>query len=103
MLLFGQSGFRATNPDASVLIRNVNDEDLLGVAEMQLGVDWRRCIGSGRTVFATAALEAQYWINAGTGAPMNNAPFDEGNYQNALPQDADLGFFGGSFGLGLLF
>ena len=85
------------------MLLNTNSHDLLAVGELQIGVDWRRSLPSGNIFFVTLAVEAQYWINAGTGAPFNNAPFDEGNYQNARPQDDDMGFLGGNVGLGLLF
>ena len=102
-LLYGESTWRAVNDDEDALLSNNNNDDLLAVGELQLGIDWRTCLGGGQVAFLTLALEGQYWANAGTGGPTNNAPFDEGNYQNANPQDADLGFFGGTIGLGLIY
>jgi hypothetical protein len=101
--LYGQSGFFARNPDETSYLVNVNGNDLLSASELQIGVDWRRRMYSGHTLFVTFAIEGQYWNNGGTGAPTNNATFDEGNYQNAHPQDADFGFFGFNIGTGILF
>ena len=86
-----------------VLPGDVNNDDLISAGEIQLGVDWRRRFASGASLLFTVAAEGQYWNNVGTGGPANNAPYDEGNYQNARPQDADLGFFGVTVGTGFLF
>lgn len=102
-LLYGQSGFVAYNPNNDGLTADINSEDVLAVGELQVGIDWRRCLASGRIAFLTLALESQYWASAGAGGPGNNAVFDEGNYHNSRPQDANLGFFGVNIGLGLLF
>jgi len=101
--VYGTSDFFARDGGNNALLANVNIDDLVSAGEMQIGVDCRRNLASGALLFFTLAAEGQYWNNAGTGGPANNAPFDEGNYQNARPQDADLGFFGVSFGTGLLF
>ena len=101
--LYGESDFVAVNGDKDARLANANDDDLISIGELQIGLDWRCCLANGGTFFVTLAAEGQYWSNAGTGGPTNNAPFDEGNYQNANPQDADLGFFGLSIGTGLTF
>ncbi len=101
--LYGTSNFFATNSANTALLVNDNNDDLISVGEIQIGLDSRFDLESGATMFLTVAAEGQYWNNAGTGAPANNAPFDEGNYQNARPQDADLGFFGLNFGTGLIY
>jgi hypothetical protein len=99
-LLYGESLFRANNQTTDVLLRSL-DNDLIGIAEIQLGVDWRRCLDNGSTLFVTVALEAQLWTNAGTGLP-GRVGTDDGNYQNEGAQEADLGFFGFNIGTGLV-
>jgi len=101
--IYGTSDFFATNGDNDALLANLNNDDLISSGEIQLGVDWRSNLASGASLLFTLAAEGQYWNNVGTGGPANNAPFDEGNYQNARPQDADLGFFGVTVGTGLMF
>ncbi len=101
--IFGTSDFFAAPENNGSRLENYNNDDLISAGEMQIGLDGRTNLASGSTVFFTLAAEAQYWNNAGTGGPTNNAPFDEGNYQNAQPQDADLGFFGVTTGAGILF
>lgn len=101
--LYGTSDFFATNGDNDAFLENINNDDLISAGELQVGIDWRTNLASGASWFFTLAAEGQYWNNAGTGGPANNAPFDEGNYQNARPQDADLGFFGVTVGTGLTF
>jgi len=101
--IYGTSDFFATNGDNDALLADVNNDDLISVGEIQLGVDWQTYFSSGASAFISLAAEGQYWNNAGTGGPANNAPYDEGNYQNARPQDADLGFFGVTVGAGVMF
>ncbi|MCH8839917.1 MAG: hypothetical protein IH831_04435, partial [Planctomycetes bacterium] len=99
----GTSDFFATNGDNDALLANLNNDDLISAGEIQIGIDWRSNLASGASLLFTLAAEGQYWNNVGTGGPANNAPFDEGNYQNGRPQDADLGFFGVTVGTGLMF
>ncbi|MBI1900737.1 MAG: hypothetical protein HYS13_06460 [Planctomycetia bacterium] len=99
-LLYGESLFRANDETTAVLLRSL-DNDLIGIAEIQLGVDWRRCLDNGSTFFVTVALEAQLWTNAGTGLP-GRVGTDDGNYQNEGAQEADMGFFGFNIGTGLV-
>ena len=74
-------------------------DDLIAIAELQIGVDWQRCCHWG-TLYLSAALEAQYWHNAGSGAP--GFTDNVRGYYNESAFASDLGFLGGTFGVGLL-
>lgn len=100
--LFGDSSFRASVPSGESAIRSSNDTDVIAVGEFQLGVDWRTSICNVCT-FVRFAIETQYWIGAGSAGPGDNAVYDEGNYQNCRPEDANLGFFGFNIALGFAF
>jgi hypothetical protein len=101
-LLYGDSStyatdLNATNPD--VIIGHTRD-DLISIAELQIGVDWQRCCHWG-TLYLSAALEAQYWFNAGSGAP-GLVDDDDLSYHDESAYSSDLGFLGGTFGAGIL-
>jgi outer membrane murein-binding lipoprotein Lpp len=99
-LLFGDSDWSAfevpTPLNGSDRVTSDRD-DLVAVAETQLGVDYRRPSSGGREWFGRVALEAQYWHNGGTGAIQGagDIPTDSD------PREADLGFVGLSIGLGV--
>lgn len=101
--LYGESNWQARDEGPNAVLERTNDADMMAVGEFQIGVDWRTHLACNRVFYVTFALEAQYWLNAGSGGPINSHPFDEGNYQNAHPLDADMGFFGGTLGIGLEF
>ncbi|MFZ0565882.1 MAG: Lpg1974 family pore-forming outer membrane protein [Chlamydiales bacterium] len=102
-LLYGDSNFRATVPSGESAITSSNDTDVIAVGELQLGLDWRTSICNVCT-FLRFAIETQYWIGGGSaGGPGDNAVYDEGNYQNSLAQDANLGFFGFNIAIGFAF
>lgn len=66
-----------------------NPRDLMGVAETQLGVDYRRCCSSGHTLFLRAAWELQYWANGGSGNGQH------GDDDDRIPNtETDMGFMG---------
>ena len=94
-LLYGDSDWSARENDEDRVISD--RDDLVTVAETQIGVDYRRPSSNGREFFGRVALEAQYWHNAGTGAIQGggDVPTDSD------PREADLGFVGLSVGLGV--
>jgi hypothetical protein len=66
----------------------------MSVAEMQIGLDYRRPIGC-HEMFLRVALETQYWSNGGS------ASADRGGFGSDSAQDTDLGFFGVTIAAGL--
>lgn len=98
-LLYGDSNMRYDRRNAAdVLVSNVTDEnngDLLGVAEMQIGLDYRRPIFCCHEFVFKIALEAQYWASGGSANGDVSA--------TGLPssQETDLGFFGFTVATGL--
>ncbi|MCA9103475.1 MAG: hypothetical protein KDA63_20115, partial [Planctomycetales bacterium] len=101
-LLYGESSSSfATQVGSTVSTGVVSHErdDLLAIAELQIGVDWQRSSHWG-TLYLSAALEAQYWHNAGSAA----AGFVDNvvTYYEGAGYSADMGFLGGTFGAGLL-
>jgi hypothetical protein len=99
-VLYGDSSAVATDEDDDFITR-VNPGDMIAIGEMQIGVDWRKhsCYG---VLFAEAALEAQYWLNAGTAAP-GHTEDDDQSYQDEGAQSPDMGFLGGTFSVGILY
>ena len=90
-ILYGESDLHAI--DAAVptdSLRLDNDESLLSVGEIGMGFDYT--MGS---FFARIGLEAQYWINGGTGNPQI------GNDSSNDPRDSDMGFLGLNVATGL--
>lgn len=67
--------------------RATRRDDLLSIAELQVGVLWQGALTRGRllTPFASAAMEGQVWEGAG----------------NATSEEGSLGFFGFSCGAGV--
>jgi Legionella pneumophila major outer membrane protein precursor len=98
-LLYGESDWFAVEdfPDEHLSVDG--DTDLVTIGEAQLGLEYRRGSCSGREFFARAALEAQYWHNAGTGSIQTASNDLTQNAQD--PREADLGFFGISIGTGV--
>ena len=101
-LLYGESNLRYDNRGAAgVLANNVtdtNDQDLIKVIEMQIGLDYRRPTASCHEMFLRVALEAQYWSNAGSGSGQG---FGAVGAIGDSAQDADLGFYGVTIATGL--
>lgn len=100
-LLYGESNYRYDARNAAGAIaarsRNINDQDLMSVVEMQIGADYRRPTASCHEIFLRVALEAQYWANAGSASiDMIGNGGASGN-----AQDADLGFLGVTVSTGL--
>jgi len=94
-LLYGDSNLRydRRTPDAlASTVVDINDQDLLAVTEMQIGLDYRRPTCSCHEFFLRVALEAQYWANAGSAS---------GEQDDDSAQDADLGFLGITIATGL--
>ena len=91
-LLFGDRHFDATETDDPDTYLANSGAELLGIGEMQVGLEWTR-----GNLFLRAALEGQYWLNAGvaSAAQIGN---DE-DLGDTL--DNDLGFFGGTIGGGV--
>jgi hypothetical protein len=102
-LLYGDSRMLAVNVESGddIIVR-YNEQDLMANVEMQFGVDWRTCLANGSTFYVTAAIETQFWSNAGTGLA-GRVDDDDGNYIEESAQEADLGFAGGTIGLGLIY
>jgi len=99
--VYGESTSFATDNDPPIdLIVRENNGDLIAIGEMQIGLDWRRCVGNG-ILFVTAAVETQYWVNAGTAAP-GLVDDDDPSYHDESAQAADMGFLGGVIGIGFL-
>ena len=93
-LLYGESNRHAQNAPgagAALFVQNIgrNDQDLVTVGEMQLGLDYKR-----DSFFARVALEAQYWVNGGAPAVTGAAGDDT---------EADLGFLGVTIGTGFIY
>lgn len=99
-ILFGDRDWVAESEGNPEKLTVSNDEDVIAIASLQAGIDWRRCV-CGVMGHIYAAVEGQHWTSAGTGGPINNATFDEGNYQNANPLDSNLGLLGGIIGIGV--
>ncbi len=102
-MLYGDSSLHAQTNETppNVVDRSVNS-DLIGIGELQIGLDWRRELAYS-TFFVTAALEGQYWLSAGTGQPGLINDGDVANYQDESAQNADMGFVGATIGLGLIY
>ena len=96
-LLYGESNVRGDRRVGGVIMNNTsdsNDQDLMSVVELQIGLDYRRPSGC-HEMFLRVALEAQYWANAGS-ASAGQAPVGDAN-----AQDTDLGFLGVTIATGL--
>jgi hypothetical protein len=86
----GKSGFTALEditPAAvgRTTIARLERNDVLTVAEVQVGAEWCRQYCNGRRAFCRTALEGQMWQGAG----------------NATQEDGDLGLFGFHVALGM--
>lgn len=97
-LLFGNTDAvweRITVAGSSDAIRQDNFFRMLPVAELQLGLDYRRCVGSKRLELGTG-FEAQGWFNGGTPlAGGQDGATDSDRISS--PFDEDLGFVGAYF------
>jgi hypothetical protein len=86
----GRSGFTALEDitPAEVgrtTVARFERNDVLTIAEVQVGLEWCRQYCNGRRFFCRTAMEGQIWQGAG----------------NALSADGDLGFFGFHVALGM--
>ena len=87
-LLFGNGKFGFTAVDnlaATTLRTSLERNDVLTVAEIGVGIEWRRQCCNGNMFFCRTALEGQVWQGAGS----------------ATSEDGDLGFFGLNVALGM--
>ena len=66
----------------------IKRDQLISVAEIQLGLEWTRCLKSGATVFVEGLFEGQVWMNTG------------GNHMT-MTKSSDLGMVGFVFGAGI--
>ncbi|MEX0585494.1 MAG: Lpg1974 family pore-forming outer membrane protein, partial [Pirellulales bacterium] len=64
---------------------NFNRNDVLTVAEIQVGLEWHRECCNGNMFFVRTAMEGQVWQGVGS----------------AISEDGDLGFFGFNIALGM--
>ena len=99
-LLYGETNLRYDLRNAGAIANNVtdtNDQDLMKVVELQIGLDYRRPTASCHEMFLRVALEAQYWSNAGSAS----ADGSGGNTSIDNAQDPDLGFLGVTIATGL--
>lgn len=67
---------------------SIKRDQLISVAELQLGLEWTRCLKSGATVFVEGLFEGQVWANTG------------GNHLT-MTKSSDLGMVGFVFGAGI--
>ncbi len=81
--------------DRTDMFFNDNDNDLISIVELQVGVEWSRCLERGGRLFVRTAFEGQAWLGAGSGF---NA-FDSQGFQT--PQNGNMGLFGFSVGTGI--
>ena len=86
--LVGQDGLGGTVDD---VFKTRNEQDLIPVGEMQIGLDYTR-----GDWFVRVGLETQYWINAGSA----NAQVNQDDGAND-PSDPDMGFLGLNVATGL--
>lgn len=75
--------FDTANPLINAVSFSRND--VLTVAEIQVGLEWRRECCNGNMFFVRTAMEGQVWQGVGS----------------AMSEDGDLGFFGFNIALGL--
>jgi hypothetical protein len=99
-LLYGDSNLRLRERGGAGLAlatasRDVNDQDLVSVGEIQMGLDYRRPTCNCHEIFFRVSLEAQYWINGGSGSAQLNA------FEALNAKDADMGFLGVTIATGL--
>ncbi len=105
-LVFGESSFTASAIDPAGLVTDqllrTNEFDLISITELQVGAEWSMWLQSGSRLYVSAAGEAQYWHNAGTGLPGRHGT-DDGNYIDQDAQEADMGLWGFNIGTGLIY
>ena len=92
-LLYGSADIHAVNFDVGnggldARFDMHNSNDLMGVGEVQLGVDYRRCCWSGNTLFLRVAWELQYWAIGGSGNGQQSSD------DNTPTDNTDMGFMG---------
>ena len=68
-----------------------NEQDLIPVGEMQIGLDYTR-----GDWFVRVGMEAQYWINGGSASAQASHDGDSDS-----PTETDLGFLGLNVATGL--
>jgi hypothetical protein len=98
-LLYGESNLRYDHRGAGgalgITTVDTNDQDLLAVTEIQIGLDYRRPTCSCHEIFLRVALEAQYWASGGS------ASAQQGTSGDNSAQDTNLGFLGVTIATGL--
>lgn len=100
-LLYGDSGQVIVNFDnLDVFLRDI-ENDLIGIAEIQLGLIARFGGECGRGgYFVSAAVEAQYWSNIGSTLRVPLGVEDPAAILADSAQDADMGLIGFTIGIG---
>lgn len=99
-LLFGDTHYTVLDDDPDPFTLTDGRDDLVAVAEMQVGLEWSRCTSYG--VFsAYALLEGQYWAGAIGNLALDELLFPLGGLVRGFSTDQDLGFVGGTFGVQL--
>jgi hypothetical protein len=103
-LVFGESKLdmsRTLTAGVNSVLSAANDADALIIGEVQLGVQYE-CFVAGAMWFARAAVEAQYWPSAGSGA-LQNVLQPPGTQTNTFldPRDANMSLLGLSATLGV--
>ncbi len=99
----GRLGF-PTPPldDEEALGQLVEDDDVVWVMELQLGLEYRQCVSCGGTLSLRAVMEAQHWGNAVVGGTLVGQSLPSvGGPETAdavATGDGSLGLFGFAFG-----
>ncbi|MDP6443098.1 MAG: Lpg1974 family pore-forming outer membrane protein [Pirellulaceae bacterium] len=102
--LFGETDFiahKVAGATSGGIVRIDDRLQVIPVGEIQMGVDYREPLNDG-IFFMRFAVEAQYWLNGGTGAVLG--PEDsttDGEFQD--PTNEDTGFFGVNLSTGFLY
>ncbi|MEM9283286.1 MAG: Lpg1974 family pore-forming outer membrane protein [Verrucomicrobiota bacterium] len=103
-VLFGDSDYLATESGGDTF-RNIYETALLPVFESQFGIKYEagdacRILPEGLSI--TAAVEGQYWVDAGTGHVGTLSTFGSGSGASDA-RDEDLGLIGGVLKVGYEF
>jgi hypothetical protein len=88
--LVGHADRDPSDPEVDSVTASRNEQDLIPVGEMQIGLDYTR-----GDWFVRVGLESQYWINGGSASAQ--APGDGED----SPTEGDLGFLGLNIATGL--
>ena len=96
-MLFGERNFHAQEDpdgDPDELYFADNDNDFVGMAELQLGLEWQQ-----GNLFLRGAFEGQYWNGIGQAASQSIS----GTNEASDPLDQNLGFMGFTLGGGVTY